>query len=136
MPETHKDPFIYRPDPDRPLAEILTEVEGEPSHHVCGGDRYRIEHESAEDTGVRLAWGMVDALRAESAAHDPDEVFADVTEAVATVRRMPRPSSLTKHYGSIPAPPDPKSNEEIANIVVDERAERYRGRNECTNPEK
>ncbi len=87
MTEKPRESLIYRLALDHPLARLLHEANGEPVVLHAGNDRYRIERELAPDGDVRRAWEIINALRTENAAHDPDAVFADVTEAVAEVRR-------------------------------------------------
>lgn len=64
-------PALNEPKPDDEIAATVADERAE-RHHT---------HDQAK------AWETLDALRAENAAHDPDEVFADVTEAVVAVRR-------------------------------------------------
>lgn len=85
----------------------------------------------------RIAWAVIEELQSDNADHDPDDVMADVTAVVEEVRaagrrmkrrrpdRTPAPT-LADGYQSIPALQPPKSEQEIAAIVADERAERAR----------
>lgn len=86
-----------------------------------------------------IAWAVIEELRADNANHDPDDVMADETAAVEEVRAARRRvhrrrpnrtpvSTLADGFQSIPALQPPKSEEEIAAIVADERAERARTR--------
>lgn len=64
-------PALTEPKTDDEIAAIVADERAE---------RYRVQEQAR-------AWETIQALRTENAACDPDEVFADVTEAVATVRR-------------------------------------------------
>lgn len=87
----------------------------------------------------RVAWAVIEELRADNANHDPDDVMADVTAAVEEVRaagrrmqrrrpnRTPAPT-LADGYQSIPALKPPRTRKEIRAIVADERAKRERER--------
>lgn len=69
-------PALTEPKTDDEIAAVVADERAE---------RYRTQEQAR-------AWETIQTMHAENAAHDPDEVFADVTEAVATVRRDTEPA--------------------------------------------
>jgi len=62
---------------------VIVEKKGKPVAVIISPVEYEAMQEAAAHD-----WALIDEMRTHNAAHDPEEVLADITAEVVAVRRM------------------------------------------------